>query len=119
MNKFSSPFMAKSPLLKEKLTSKEKKAARLVGKEQRVRNKARKIDAKNQPPTPTKPLQEGVDYLATAEGTTKKSSRKIKRADKIKKKRDKAVEKAGDFNSKSDAVKMKMVKKKFKAANRR
>ena len=36
MNKFSSPFMAKSPLLKEKLTSKEKKAARLVGKEQIV-----------------------------------------------------------------------------------
>ena len=119
MSKFASPFLAKTPLPKTKLTPEEKKAARLVGREQRVRFKAQKIDAKNQGPTPTKPLQEGGNYLGDKKGTTKKSSRKIKRADKIKKKADKALKKAGDLDSKSDATFSKMKKKKNKVSNRR
>ena len=115
MNKFSSPFMAKSPLVK--LTAKERKAARLTGRAQRVSEKALDEDLKHQDPTPTKPLQEDTEY-GIAEGTTKKSRRKIKRAKKIQKKADKAIKEAGGLDSKSDATLKEMRKKKEKVRKR-
>ena len=100
-----------------KLTAKERKAAKLTGRAQRVSEKALKEDLKNQKPTPTKPLQEDKEY-GIAEGTTKKSRRKIKRADKIQKKADKAIKETGGLDSKSDATYEEMRKKKDKVRKR-